>query len=622
VINLTKHIHLNSGDDREIDPEEYGKFFPSFIWIIRDFTLKLVDPEGNPITSQQYLEKALAIQEGFSDDTEKKNRIRRLLNTFFPDRDCFCMVRPLTNEENLQNLNTMDIKKLRPEFYQQVMNLRNRLMGKMRPKTMNGKNLSGEMLTALMGSYLQAINEGSVPNIENAWTYLCQEQCASGIQDSLEFYEKNVNEQLIKKMPMSLENLKYSHNLVKENVCDYYQKKDLGEAGEPGLKEIQKTMKKRFSEIKAQNAKDSQSICEAFIKKEFPTIEKKLKMNEYKSFADYDKDLKKFQKYLLENGPDVVNKELIFLDFIQKMSNEGAFLFIKNMQNEIEIQRNISNEFQTKYEKEAKEVKEILIKEKNTLTAKVQNLEKQKNELDTNEQELQKQLKETRAAKEKLETELKEQIEVKEKKNEAIMKDLQGKLRNMEEELKEKTRSILLSQSEFEKEKALIALKSQNLEKSLEELKLKNKNLDEELNEMKTKNNSDLRDSNAKLEGINKNYMNKIVELNEKIEALEREVEQQTQQGTMQNENYNKREENLKKSVGEANKTIETLMKQIGEIQKEDQEKFNRMKQELEEQVETMNTKINESETVIKQKNQSVNSFFFLYHFSLNFNHF
>ena len=149
VVNLTKHIHLNSGDDREIDPEEYGKFFPSFIWIIRDFTLRLVDPEGNPITSQQYLERALAPQDGFSDDTEKKNRIRRLLTTFFPDRDCFCMVRPLTNEENLQNLGSMDIKKLRPEFYQQVTGLRNRLMTKMRPKTMNGKNLSGEMLTAL-----------------------------------------------------------------------------------------------------------------------------------------------------------------------------------------------------------------------------------------------------------------------------------------------------------------------------------------------------------------------------------------------------------------------------------------------------------------------------------------
>jgi len=37
-----------------------------------------VDPEGKLITSQQYLERTLAIQEGFFDDIEKKNRIRRL----------------------------------------------------------------------------------------------------------------------------------------------------------------------------------------------------------------------------------------------------------------------------------------------------------------------------------------------------------------------------------------------------------------------------------------------------------------------------------------------------------------------------------------------------------------
>ena len=521
VINLTKHIHLNAGEDNELDPEEYGKFFPTFTWIIRDFTLKLVDLEGNPITSQQYLENALAVQEGFSDDTEKKNRIRRLLTTFFPDRDCFCMVRPLTNEENLQNLNTMDIKKLRPEFYQQVMNLRNKLLSKMRPKTMNGKNLNGEMLCVLMDSYLKAINEGSVPNIENAWTYLCQAQCESGIQEALQLYEKNLNEQVIRKMPMSLENLKYSHNLVKESVVEFYQGKDLGESGEPGLKEIQKTMKKRFSEVKAQNTKESQNVCDAFIKKEFPNIEKKLKMNEYKSYVDYDKDLKKFHKNLIDNGPDVQNKELFFLDFIQRMSNEGANLFIKNLQNEIDIQKNISQEFQEKYEKEAKEVKDVIIKEKNQLATKAQSLEKQKNELEKSENELQKVNKELKEAKEKLELDLKGQLDAMEKKYQNIINDLQLKLNNSEEQFKEKNRSFIVIQSEFEKEKALLTTKNDNLERSFKELKDKNGKMEEDLAVMNSKNNADLKEANAKLEGIVKNYQNKIVELTDKISDME-----------------------------------------------------------------------------------------------------
>jgi len=40
VINLTKHIHLKStGINEEVDPEEYANYFPSFMWVVRDFAL-------------------------------------------------------------------------------------------------------------------------------------------------------------------------------------------------------------------------------------------------------------------------------------------------------------------------------------------------------------------------------------------------------------------------------------------------------------------------------------------------------------------------------------------------------------------------------------------------------
>jgi len=39
----------------------------------------------------------------------------------------------------------MDISKLRPEFYEEVVNLRKKILYKMKPKQINEKNLSGEM---------------------------------------------------------------------------------------------------------------------------------------------------------------------------------------------------------------------------------------------------------------------------------------------------------------------------------------------------------------------------------------------------------------------------------------------------------------------------------------------
>ena len=33
----------HDGDAAELDPDELAKFFPSFMWVVRDFTLRLLD---------------------------------------------------------------------------------------------------------------------------------------------------------------------------------------------------------------------------------------------------------------------------------------------------------------------------------------------------------------------------------------------------------------------------------------------------------------------------------------------------------------------------------------------------------------------------------------------------
>jgi hypothetical protein len=78
----------------------------------------------------------------------------------------------------------------------------------MRPKTLNGKNLNGAMLGSLLHSYAKSINEGSVPNIENAWTYLLREQADKAIDEAIDLYYKEITESIIKKMPMSQQSLK------------------------------------------------------------------------------------------------------------------------------------------------------------------------------------------------------------------------------------------------------------------------------------------------------------------------------------------------------------------------------------------------------------------------------
>jgi hypothetical protein len=47
---------------------------------------------------------------------DPKNEIRKHLKLFFRERECFTMIRPLTNENELQNLERMQLDELRAEF--------------------------------------------------------------------------------------------------------------------------------------------------------------------------------------------------------------------------------------------------------------------------------------------------------------------------------------------------------------------------------------------------------------------------------------------------------------------------------------------------------------------------
>ena len=95
------------------------------------------------------------------------------------------MIRPLTNEENLQNLANMDLDELRADFVEQVMQLRRKVINRVKAKTLNGKKLTGTMLASLAESYVVSINNGAVPNIENAWSYICKSECHKAIDESL-----------------------------------------------------------------------------------------------------------------------------------------------------------------------------------------------------------------------------------------------------------------------------------------------------------------------------------------------------------------------------------------------------------------------------------------------------
>ena len=81
--------------------------FPSFMWLVRDFSLRLVDEHGKKILPKEYLNKALELKEGTSDLIIRKNNVRNELVNFFKDRDCFPLIRPVDDEKKLQKMSEL-----------------------------------------------------------------------------------------------------------------------------------------------------------------------------------------------------------------------------------------------------------------------------------------------------------------------------------------------------------------------------------------------------------------------------------------------------------------------------------------------------------------------------------
>ena len=299
ILNLSKSLKIrnnsNSLNANDNDEEEMAKYFPSLLWILRDFALKLEDNEGNVITAKQYLENALMKQKGSSESIEEKNLVRKMIKTYFLERDCFPMVRPVENESELQKLMTLSDNKIRPEFLRQCEMLRNKIYMKIKPKTFNGKILSGQMLINLLRSIIEAINEGAIPVIENSWKYITNNECMKLIRENVEYFKKLI--------------LEYQKNNLTNN--NFFS--DLQEFSQNMIEEI-------VNKFKDENEKRFEDINEYV---------HKLKLNlnqEFKKLNEENISLLK-DKYILDLDKEINN---LFLDK-ENLIKSNYINFISNL---------------------------------------------------------------------------------------------------------------------------------------------------------------------------------------------------------------------------------------------------------------------------------------------------
>jgi len=184
-------------DASEVDKaDQLAEFFPHFLWLLRDFSLLLEDEDGNEISARQYLENALADKsahtggnssedEQIQQSIEQKNNLRTMLRKVFVHRDCETLMRPCVDEKHLQQLNTLGDEVMRPEFLQQLQQLRRKVLLQAPHKlALGNKPVSGRGLIHLCRSYVDAFNRGAAPVIRDSWNMLVEVQCRDAIDSA------------------------------------------------------------------------------------------------------------------------------------------------------------------------------------------------------------------------------------------------------------------------------------------------------------------------------------------------------------------------------------------------------------------------------------------------------
>ena len=586
VINLSKFIRLKSGD-KETDPEELSNLFPSFLWVCRDFSLQLIDDNGENITAKEYLEKVL---EGTKNLQDPKNKIRKLIKAYFKDRDCFTMVRPLTNENKLQNLEDLPPEQLRPEFLEQIIGLRKKVLGRVKVKTLNGKPLNGEMYLNLIKGLIGALNSGNVPNIENTWLSMCKVESYKAFEEAEQIYENYLKENL----DNTDDPLEDIHKEAKDQALEHFKSKSLGEIAGEYLKQLKSKIKEKYSYyLKLQEEENKGKIIRV-LNKWYSILEQRIQNNEFKSIDEISNDFITLEEKLNVTFQNYPGKTELFNEFKTKVFAFAGNYFSKQAERERKFIEEQNDQKIKKLKTELESVKNSYNKENEKRKLIMSQNQSQINDLQEELSQTKEALALTQKEKEIESMNFSNQLNRLKDDYERRLHDAETKTNDNEEKSKEAERKVIKIKAEYDKQKALLSQKVDHLTKQLEDYSKREKEMKQETNSQLKEQTIAFKDKVDKYEKTIKSLTSENDQLKESLVDLEANV-----QGLgldLQNER-NKNEEITEK----ANKEIESLEEDLNNLKKKSMEEKEKLENELGSKIEELSSELKKSKLLLNE---------------------
>ena len=400
VLNFAKKIQakFNSSND-------YANNFPSFLWVLRDFALELVDEKGNSVSAKQYMENALREEntnmlslneynKGVIEEINKKNEIRKIIKLFFKERDCYTLIRPIHDEKKLKIIDQIPQDQLRPEFLSQMNILVEKIFENIRPKNINGGYMNGPMFLNLAKMYIDSLNSDELPNINTSWKIVIDSQMKIAFNSGLDYYMNEMNN-LNYKCFLTCEKIIKEHYDIKEKSLSYIT--DLSNMNIPTniFMENYKNLEKKINEEFITNffkrwGQECTAQCENIYSQLIEEYKKSPELNEIFACLDTVSEVLNFidksdtneKKYEIMY-PKITN---FFLEKIKKEYKEKKIKDeqkINELQQELiynqellEKNQKILEETRNNYEIQIKEMKEENLENRIDLEAKIDEKEK------------------------------------------------------------------------------------------------------------------------------------------------------------------------------------------------------------------------------------------------------
>ena len=395
VLNFAKKIQSKFNE-----VNDYANNFPSFLWVLRDFALELIDNQGNKVTTKQYLENALkeeninlisnnSYNKGILEEMNKKNDIRKTLKLFFRERDCFTLVRPVYEEKKLKIIDQLPVEELRPEFLNQMNILVKKIFDNIRPKSVNGGFMNGPVFLNLVKMYINSLNSDNLPDINTSWKIVIDSQLKSAFDTSVDYY-MNEMDNLDYKSYFTMDKLYKRHYELREKAMSYIM--EFSNMNIPSntfvdnINNLDKKINDEFMNNYIPKWNEAcKTHCETLYTKLIEEYKKSPELNEIFACLNAIEEILKFieQSDTNEKKYEVMYPKIIsfFIDFLKKEFTENKNKNeqkIKELENELvfsqellEKHKKILDETRENYEKQIKEIKEENLENRIDLEAKI-----------------------------------------------------------------------------------------------------------------------------------------------------------------------------------------------------------------------------------------------------------